>query len=785
MINERSLQTRVPCEASPKQQEAILLKNKRRTARLNARLLSVALVCILLPICVLGVSWAQNSARLITEQTISSTEARLTQTSRVLSLMFENVQLLYEGIYTSDAVSEYATMPDGAFLEKENAPYQSLSRTNTYTKHKGDVRNLLMTQSSSLDVINAIYYYDVDKNVVMSYRWLDSTIEKFFDLMWLQEINTTVKETVVLPVRQINPTYNEQYDVLSIVYMPYLKNIRQPVYIVFNLDANILYSHYLHDEDVDENDVIILMDDTGRILLAGQGTNLLDPDSAAEHYADYLSAAPSQNGSVTNGDMIISTDVVSNMNWRILSISSSEALQSQLMQSGGIIAAVILLVIAVIAGVVIFVTRHTSYPARVILSESGTRAPSRLPRLLQDTEMLHVENWLQEGQAAMGYHFWNNAILGSIPEHPVGYYPRISQHFLLALIDVLSADDLPKNRASAERLQMVNHLRELYGDSGVEVVMMNHNTILVLLPCERDEVNRVSGLLADRHRSFAQNLENASLLAVGGWCETLYDVKECWMRATIMLRYQRLSGATQISYDMRAESYASGLGLRMWEMSNQLSTNLRQETWEEALLTLENIRTELKGSMASMDYLHIRHRMQHMLSTTLETYFRVSPAEAVDAVPQDIYTRTLSSDSVDNVVDTCIALVRQMAENSIENTEITENNEYVQKLLEMLENDCGSSMSLSSAAEKLGLSSVYLGKIFKRVTGVNYVQYLTDLRMEKAKVMLLQDGVRIQDVAEALGYSQPHYFSKIFKQTTGMSPSEYVRSRGSLPASLE
>ena len=761
------------------------MKNKRRSARLNTRLLSVALACILVPICVLGISWTQNSARLITEQTVGSAEARLTQTSRVLSLMFENVELLYEAIYTSDAVGEYASMADGAYLEKEQAPYQSLSRTNTYTKNKGDVRNLLMTQSSSLDVINSIYYYDVAKNVVMSYRYLDSTIERFFDLMWLQEINTAVKETVVLPVRQINPTYNEQYDVLSIVYMPYLKNIRQPIYIVFNLDANILYHHYLHDEEVDETDLLFLVDDTGRILLAGQGSSLLDPDDAADHYADYLSAAPVHAGSVSNDEMIISTDMVTNMNWRIISISSSATLQTQLMQSAGMIAAMILLVITLIAGVVIFVTRHTSYPARVILSENGTRAPSRLPRLLQDNEMLHVESWLQEGQAAMGYHFWNNAILGSIPEQPVGYYPRASQHFLLALIDVLSADDLPKNRASAERLQMVDHLQELYGDSGVEIVMMNHNTILVLLPCERDEVNRVSGLLADHHRSFAQTLENASLLAVGGWCETLYDVKECWMRATIMLRYQRLSGATQISYDMRAESYASGLGLRMWEMSNQLSTNLRQETWEEALLTLENIRMELKGSMASMDYLHIRHRMQHMLSTTLETYFRISPAEAVAAVPQDIYTRTLSSDSVDNVVDTCITLVRQMADSNAEETVIPENNEYVRRLLEMLEKDCGSGMSLSSAAEKLGLSSVYLGKIFKRVTGVNYVQYLTDLRMEKAKVMLLQDGVRIQDVAEALGYSQPHYFSKIFKQTTGMSPSEFVRNHGSLPVSIE
>ena len=96
-------------------------------------------------------------------------------------------------------------------------------------------------------------------------------------------------------------------------------------------------------------------------------------------------------------------------------------------------------------------------------------------------------------------------------------------------------------------------------------------------------------------------------------------------------------------------------------------------------------------------------------------------------------------------------------------------------MLEMLQEDCGSSMNLSCVAETFGLSPVYLGKVFKRVTGTNYVQYLTDVRMEKAKKMLLEDGVRIQQVAESLGYSQSHYFAKVFKQYTNMSPSEWIR----------
>ena len=67
----------------------------------------------------------------------------------------------------------------------------------------------------------------------------------------------------------------------------------------------------------------------------------------------------------------------------------------------------------------------------------------------------------------------------------------------------------------------------------------------------------------------------------------------------------------------------------MWEMSSQLSTNLRQEAWQEARLNLENLRAELKESMQQMDYLHICHRMVYTLATVMEAFSKHCGARAV------------------------------------------------------------------------------------------------------------------------------------------------------------
>lgn len=81
-------------------------------------------------------------------------------------------------------------------------------------------------------------------------------------------------------------------------------------------------------------------------------------------------------------------------------------------------------------------------------------------------------------------------------------------------------------------------------------------------------------------------------------------------------------------------------------------------------------------------------------------------------------------------------------------------------------------ISLDSCADQLGTNPFFLSKSFKQVTGRNFIDYLTELRMEKAKELLRDTGLRICDVAQQVGY-QHSYFNRIFKKLEGMTPTRY------------
>lgn len=88
-------------------------------------------------------------------------------------------------------------------------------------------------------------------------------------------------------------------------------------------------------------------------------------------------------------------------------------------------------------------------------------------------------------------------------------------------------------------------------------------------------------------------------------------------------------------------------------------------------------------------------------------------------------------------------------------------------------------VSLEQCAEYVGTNPFYLSKSFKLVAGTNFIDYLTELRMEKAKELLRESELKIQAIAEQVGY-QHSYFNRIFKKLEGVTPSHYrERSRSS------
>ena len=84
-------------------------------------------------------------------------------------------------------------------------------------------------------------------------------------------------------------------------------------------------------------------------------------------------------------------------------------------------------------------------------------------------------------------------------------------------------------------------------------------------------------------------------------------------------------------------------------------------------------------------------------------------------------------------------------------------------------------VSLSVLAEEFHLNPQYISQLFKSEIGVGFLAYLTNIRMEKAKKLLLSTSLSVADIAEQSGYGDYRVFTKVFKKSEGITPSQYRR----------
>ena len=84
-------------------------------------------------------------------------------------------------------------------------------------------------------------------------------------------------------------------------------------------------------------------------------------------------------------------------------------------------------------------------------------------------------------------------------------------------------------------------------------------------------------------------------------------------------------------------------------------------------------------------------------------------------------------------------------------------------------------VSLHILSEEFHLNSQYISQLFKNEIGVNFLTYLTNIRMEHAKKLLLSTSLSIAEVSEQSGYGDYRVFTKVFKKSEGITPSQYRR----------
>lgn len=97
----------------------------------------------------------------------------------------------------------------------------------------------------------------------------------------------------------------------------------------------------------------------------------------------------------------------------------------------------------------------------------------------------------------------------------------------------------------------------------------------------------------------------------------------------------------------------------------------------------------------------------------------------------------------------------------------------IESLILAMQNEYNKKWTLEKMAAACGLSKYRLAHKFKEYTGVAPVQYITRIRMDKAKKLLSESTMPVGEIAAVLGYDNALYFSRLFRKNEGMSPTEY------------
>ena len=82
-------------------------------------------------------------------------------------------------------------------------------------------------------------------------------------------------------------------------------------------------------------------------------------------------------------------------------------------------------------------------------------------------------------------------------------------------------------------------------------------------------------------------------------------------------------------------------------------------------------------------------------------------------------------------------------------------------------------LSISEIANTLGISQTYLTRLFKREVGMTFADYLTNVRIKNAIILMIDPSLKLYEIAKLIGYGTQHYFSNVFRKNVGISPQDY------------
>lgn len=346
----------------------------------------------------------------------------------------------------------------------------------------------------------------------------------------------------------------------------------------------------------------------------------------------------------------------------------------------------------------------------------------------------------------------------------------ISVQSKLFAVAVMEREETPSFSAIIEKLS-----NEIESDNSLKTIIFQYENLLVLLfhttmtdefvGLFKKQIYRTLTLLKD---SFAHYFDHVFHIGVGSVVKSLGGLNKSFDGALEALNYSMIDPEQYIIDEQDVKQVEKDFeNSNIGGIKSELSFALKFGTQEDIEKEIHSyfMHPSMQKDMQSS--------ILFVIGTITEVWHLYSDDLAELCDGGNIFTELSHIKSLSAGEKLCLNLALKTNKKAMGTREISKI-EFVESAKKIIRKRYSDPLfGLDSLCEEIAVSPAYFSTTFKKETGISFVQFLTNTRIEKAKQLLANSDEKTYEIAEKVGFSEPNYFSFTFKKNVGLSPSQY------------
>lgn len=778
-----------------------LLAAVRNRAFLS-KLILYTLAVSLLPILLISLFFYHNAKLSLKSELHRANSSYLSQTANAMEMVITQTNNSIGQFLVDSAITDFELFPRGRYYEHHNGQFtdRELPFLGNYLNMKKKVLTNLDNLQYANEFVYSVYYIDTVKGIVLeaagSYYRLPEALP-FEEARRLLPPNAEFYP-YVMELRSVQGRDGELSDILPVIYKTSASNN----FIVVNLDAGKLYDKMVMDSSLDKAQTFFVLSRQGNIILhAGHSSAIEKITQNLKGLA--LTAASGEPVEIVNevDNLLMTYKVSPLLGFTFVNAVDLNELYKGINDLRSVIVTASLLLFVATGLLAVLTTRSLYHPLSRLIHYMKSPDLDRGQRKRRESRFGEM-NWIESS--------WEQAIQEkkTMQERLQESMPAYRDKFLGSLIrkNDYGIEDIQKRMAylgmdykghsfmlllsfedrhnhhsdiaskNINNLQVMDRLQQLIDSRGAGfAVEMNENEIAVVIEGSKDDM---SGVFA-----FAEEIKDALqsaggtdfTIGIGCYCADMNELQRAYAQAQEAVMCRTIGGCEEIIYIEDVRLASRPVFAYPDEQQAALTGHIKNGQLDYVESSFQEWVAAVKRQSGHVPYRFVQgaflqllvHLTEIMDSAQLDT-------NDVLHVQSNYYAVLLQMKEIDDMAEWLGTIASTIAAH-IHETFKQKGSRYIEEALRMIEEHNGLELSLTAAAERLKVNPSYLSRVFKEKTGENFSEYITKVRLNRSKSLLLETDLLVKEIGERLGYAQSNYFIRLFREFTGMTPAEFRR----------